>query len=126
DVGQRLRGSHGDRVAGVHAHRVEVLDRADDHAVVGPVAHDLELVLLPTGDRALDEDLRDRAGGQARDRDLAQLLDRVGPAGTSASGRSRSMIAVRISGVSGSTYVRSAKSGSVMIVAGFELARMTR
>ncbi len=33
-VGQRLRRRHGDRVAGVHAHRVEVLDRADDDAVV--------------------------------------------------------------------------------------------
>ncbi len=33
-VGQRLRRGHGDRVAGVHAHRVEVLDRADDDAVV--------------------------------------------------------------------------------------------
>ena len=46
--------------------------------------------------------------------------------GSTASGRSRSMIAASTSGVSGSMYVRSAKSGSVMIVAGFELARMTR
>ena len=36
------------------------------------------------------------------------------------------MIAARTAGVSGSMYVRSAKSGSVMIVAGFELARITR
>ena len=34
-VGQRHRRRHGDRVAGVHAHRVDVLDRADhDHVVV--------------------------------------------------------------------------------------------
>jgi hypothetical protein len=33
-VGQRLRRRHGDRIAGVDAHRVEVLDRADDDAVV--------------------------------------------------------------------------------------------
>ena len=46
--------------------------------------------------------------------------------GSTASGRSRSMIAASTGGVSGSMYVRSAKSGSVMIVAGFELARMTR
>ncbi len=46
--------------------------------------------------------------------------------GSSASGRSRSMIAASISGSSGSTYVRSAVPGSVMIVAGFELARTTR
>ena len=46
--------------------------------------------------------------------------------GSTASGRSRSMIAARTSGVSGSMYVASAKSGSVMIVAGLELARITR
>jgi hypothetical protein len=34
-VGQRLGRRDGDRVAGVHAHRVEVLDRADDDDVVG-------------------------------------------------------------------------------------------
>ena len=34
-VRQRHRRRHADRVAGVHAHRVEVLDRADDHHVVG-------------------------------------------------------------------------------------------
>ena len=46
--------------------------------------------------------------------------------GSTASGRSRSMIAANTSQVSGSMYVASAKSGSVMIVAGFELARTTR
>ncbi len=46
--------------------------------------------------------------------------------GSTASGCSRSMIASSTSHVSGSTYVASAKSGSVMIVAGFELARITR
>ena len=35
DVRERLGGRDGDRVAGVHAHRVEVLDRADHDAVVG-------------------------------------------------------------------------------------------
>ena len=46
--------------------------------------------------------------------------------GSTASGCSRSMIRASTSVVSGSMYVRSAKSGSVMIVAGFELARTTR
>ena len=36
------------------------------------------------------------------------------------------MILATTSGVIGSTYVAWAKSGSVMIVAGFELTRMTR
>ncbi len=62
DVGERLDRRHGDRVAGVDAHRIDVLDAADDHAVVRVVTHDLELVLLPPDDRLLDEDLPDRTG----------------------------------------------------------------
>src|SRR5690606_38065215 len=81
DVGQRLGRSHGDRVAGVDAHGVEVLDRADDHAVVGAVPHDLELELLPPGDRPLDEDLADRAGGQAGGGDALELGPGGGDAG---------------------------------------------
>ena len=46
--------------------------------------------------------------------------------GRIASGRSLAMIVVRTSVVIGSTYVASANSGSVMIVAGLELTRMTR
>ena len=46
--------------------------------------------------------------------------------GSRASGRSASITLATISQVSGSMYVRSAKSGSVMIVAGFELASTTR
>ena len=45
--------------------------------------------------------------------------------GNSASGRSRSMTRATISQVIGSMYVRSAISGSVMIVAGLELTRTT-
>src|SRR4029079_6814884 len=73
DIAQGLCGRDGDRVTGVHAHRVEVLDRADDDAVVGAVAHDLELVFLPPGDRPLDEDLADRAGIEPLARDLFEL-----------------------------------------------------
>ena len=54
-VGERHRGRDRDRVAGVDAHRVEVLDRADDHDVVRAVAHHLELELLPADDAALDQ-----------------------------------------------------------------------
>ncbi len=46
--------------------------------------------------------------------------------GKIASGRSRSRIFSSTEGSSGSMYVRSAYSGSVMIVAGFELTRITR
>ncbi len=46
--------------------------------------------------------------------------------GSSASGRSFSMILATISGVIGSIYVASARSGSVMIVAGFEFTSTMR
>ncbi len=58
-VGEGHRRSDGDRVAGVNTHRIEVLDRTDDHDVVVAVAHDLELELLPAGDRLFDQHLPD-------------------------------------------------------------------
>ena len=64
-VGERHRRRDRHRVARVDAHRVDVLDRADDDGVVRAVAHDLELELLPAGHRLLDQDLGDGAGGQA-------------------------------------------------------------
>jgi hypothetical protein len=50
-VGQGLRRGHGDRVAGVHAHRVEVFDRADDDAVVRGIADHFHLEFLPAQHR---------------------------------------------------------------------------
>ena len=73
-VGQRQRRGDGDRVAGVHADRVDVLDRADDDRVVGRVAHELELVLLPAEDRLLEQHLAGRALVEAVADDPAQLL----------------------------------------------------
>ena len=56
------------------------------------------------------------------------MLSAVWPpmVGNSACGRSRAMIFSTISGVIGSMYVASASSGSVMIVAGFELTNTIR
>ena len=45
-VGQGLCWRHGDRVTGVHAHRVEVFDGADDDAVVLLIADNLHLDIL--------------------------------------------------------------------------------
>mmetsp|Transcript_25250 Transcript_25250/g.75010 ORF Transcript_25250/g.75010 Transcript_25250/m.75010 type:complete len:998 (+) Transcript_25250:65-3058(+) len=59
-VGERLRGRYHDRLARVHAERVEVLHVADGDAVVRHVAHHLVLDLLPPLERLLDEDLRRR------------------------------------------------------------------
>ena len=39
------------------AHRIKVLDRTDNHAVVVPVPHDLHLELLPAQERFLDQHL---------------------------------------------------------------------
>ena len=54
-VGQCLRRRHGDRVAGMHAHRIEILDGADDHHVVLVVAHHFEFELFPAEHRFFDQ-----------------------------------------------------------------------
>ena len=56
-VGERLRRRHGDGVAGMHTHGVEVLDGAHDDAVAGVVTHDLHLILFPALDGLLDQHL---------------------------------------------------------------------
>ena len=56
-VGKRLAGGHDDAVAGVDAHRVDVLHVADGDAVVGGVAHHLVLDLLPADKGAFEEHL---------------------------------------------------------------------
>ena len=56
-VGERLRRRDGDRVAGMHAHRIQVLDRADDDAVVLFIAHHFHLELFPAEERFLDQKL---------------------------------------------------------------------
>ena len=80
-VGQGQRRRHGDRIAGVDAHGVEVLDRADDDAVVGAVAHHLHLEFLPAEHRLLDQHLADRRGAQAGEHDVLELVAVVGDAG---------------------------------------------
>ena len=60
-VRQSLGRSHGDRVSRMDAHRVQVLDGADDDDVVPAVPHHLQLVFLPAGDGLLDQDLGDHA-----------------------------------------------------------------
>ena len=74
---------------GVDAHRVDVLDRADDHDVVGVVAHDLELELAPAEHRLVDEHLADRRGGEAARDDRLVLLPRACDAAAAAAERER-------------------------------------
>ena len=72
-VGQRHCRCDGDGITRVHAHRVHVLDRAHDDAVVVAIAHDLELELLPADHGLLDEHLVDRRVREAS-RDLGDQL----------------------------------------------------
>ena len=72
-----LHGGGAERVARVHAHRIDVLDGADSDELSLGVADDLELELLPAQDALLDEHLGDRRCGQAAcDRGL-ELVDVV-------------------------------------------------
>ena len=73
-VGEGLRRRHGDGVAGMHAHGVEVLDGAHDDAVAGVVTHDLHLVLFPTLDGLLDQHLVGRREFKALAHDGDELL----------------------------------------------------
>ena len=83
-VRQGLCRRHGDRVTGVHPHRIEVFDRADDHHVVGGVAHHLQLELLPTEQGLLDQDLADRTGVEAAQANRSELFRVVGNAAAAA------------------------------------------
>ena len=83
-IGQGEARGHGDGVTGVHADRVDVFNRADDHDVVVAVAHELELEFLPAFDALFDQDF---VGGRVMDAgagDAVQLLFVVGDAGAQA------------------------------------------
>ncbi|MDT4797755.1 hypothetical protein FQZ97_303650 [compost metagenome] len=83
-VSQGLRRGDGDRVAGVHAHRVEVLDGADDDAVVLLVADNLHLVFLPADQRFVDQQFLGRRQVEAAGADFLELLAVVGDAAAGA------------------------------------------
>jgi hypothetical protein len=86
---QRLVQRPLERVAGVDAHRVQVLHVADRDAGVGGVPHHLVLDLLPAPQRALHEDLSDGRGGQAAADHGLQLLGGGDEAAAGASQRVR-------------------------------------
>ena len=83
-VGEGLRRGDGDAVAGVHAHRVEVLDAADDDAVVRGVADHFHLEFLPAQHRFLDQHLVHRREFEAALDDVLELLAVVGDAAAAA------------------------------------------
>jgi hypothetical protein len=74
-IGQRHGRRDRHRVAGVHTHRVNVLDRAHHHHVVVAVAHQLELEFLPAENRFLDQHVGAGACGQPGAGHPVDLLD---------------------------------------------------
>ena len=86
-VGQRQRGRDGDGIAGVDAHRIDVLDRADDDAVVRAVADHLHLEFLPAEHGFFDQHLGGGRGFQAARDDLLEFLAVVGDAAAGAAQR---------------------------------------
>ena len=83
-VRQGLGRGHGDRVAGVHAHGVEVFNRAHDDAVVRFVAHHFHLVLFPTQQRFFNQQFIGGRGFQTALANGFELFRVVGDAPTSA------------------------------------------
>ena len=68
----------------MHAHRIEVLDRADDDAIIVSVAHHLHLELLPSEHGFLDQDFVGGGGVDAALDDFDELRLGVGDAAAGA------------------------------------------
>ena len=83
-VSQGLSRSNRDGIAGVHAHRIEVLDGAHDHDIISQIAHHLKLILLPAEKRLLNEYLSRGGGVQAAGHDVFEFLHVVSDATTGA------------------------------------------
>ena len=99
-----LHGCGAERVAGMHAHRVDVFDGADGDHLAGGVTHDLKLELFPAEHRLLHQHLVHGTRRQATRHDGTQLVHVVhqAAAGT-AHGVSRAKHA-RISQVAGDVH----------------------
>ena len=83
-IGEGLSRGHGDGVAGMYPHGIHVFDGADDHHVVGVVAHHFQLVLFPAQHRLLQHHLAGQTGVQPSLGDVFQVFGVVchPPAGT--------------------------------------------
>ena len=73
----------------MHAHWIDILDRADDDAVVRLVAHDFELELLPAQHRLFDQHLVGRRQVQAVRDDALELFAVVGDTAAGTAHRER-------------------------------------
>jgi len=108
----------------VHRHRLGHIKADLEHALLEEFA----ILALVDGVRFRPDHFHPVLGENAGLVQLHREVERclAASVGSSADGFSFAMIFSRISSVSGSMYVTSANSGSVMMVAGLELTRMTR
>ena len=58
----------------MNPHWIQILNAANNHDVVCQITHHLKLKLLPTEQRFLDQDLRDRTGIKTRLANGTELL----------------------------------------------------
>ena len=68
----------------MHTHRVDVLDGADDDAIIRRVTDHFHLIFLPADEAFVDEDLRGGRGCETRAADLFVLFNVVGNAAAGA------------------------------------------
>src|SRR6266516_7319670 len=73
----------------MHAHRIEIFNRADDDDVVRQVAHHLEFEFLPAENRFFDQDFVNWRSRQPTPDDFFKLLRIEGGATTGAAERER-------------------------------------
>ena len=81
-VRERLRRRDSDGIAGMHAHRIEILDGTDDHAVVHSVAHHFHLEFLPANQRFFDQHFVDRREIETARSDRIELFAIISDAAT--------------------------------------------
>ena len=73
----------------MHAHGVEIFDRADDDAIVILIAHHLHFIFFPTQHRDLDEDFAGRRQVKATADNVVEFLAVVSDSTTAATHRKR-------------------------------------
>src|SRR5664280_844047 len=88
-IAQRLCRCNGNRVASVDAHRIEVLDRADDDHVVVHVAHQFEFVLFPTEYGLFQQHFVNRREIESLGQQIHQLFAVIGDAPATTAERER-------------------------------------
>jgi hypothetical protein len=88
-VGERHRRRHGDRVAGVDAHRIEVLDRADDDALSLVSRTTSSSYSFQPSDALLEQHLVDRRHVERELHHPVELAGVVGDAAARAAQRER-------------------------------------